>query len=167
MPDTRQEYIEATRRFFRLLEQRDMDGWVDMYADDAENHFPFNFSFGKPEDVIGKEAIRQNWRDFPHWFESVSLPADAVFVDEAERTVVVLADSHNVARMVPDNPWCSGGPLYENRFVFILQFDEDGKVTDFYEYYNALVTGVSSGTIDVTFRDASAPRDEAGALKPA
>lgn len=141
--------MEATvRRFLSLLEDGDMEAWNDLYAEDATNHFPFHSGFVGDEALVG-EQMREAWKLFPVHFERVSLTVDALFVDERQQTVIVCMDSHNLVDMAaPDNPWTAAGPNYDNRYVCLFRFDEEtGKLSDYTEYYNPLVTGAALGVL--------------------
>lgn len=145
---TAEQLEAAARRFIALVEARDMEAWFDLYAPDATNHFPLHSGLFGPE-VVGREAIREAWADFPRFFAEVHLTIDELFVDVEERVVVICMDSHNRVDMdAPGNPWTHAGPDYANRFVAILRYDAEGQVTDYVEYYNPLVTGAALGAID-------------------
>jgi ketosteroid isomerase-like protein len=139
----RAQYEETARRFLSLLEQKNIDEWIELYAEDGANHFPFHSGVFSPPDIYGKQQVYAGWRDWPEGYESVSLTVHAIYVDEVARTVTILLDAHNVR---------TGGAVYDSAFVCLLGFNQDGKITDYYEYFNPLVTGVVFGRIDVTVR---------------
>ncbi len=141
-PATRNRYEDATRRFFSLLEQGEIDAWLDLFAADAVHRFPLHSGFLPPE-VAGKQEIHEYWKGFPDDFESVAFTVGAIVVDEVSRTAIVLAEAHNV--------W-KGGARYDNTYVFVLRFDEAGPIAELHEYYNPLVSGVAHGLIAVRVR---------------
>lgn len=146
--------MEATvRRFLSLLEEGDMEAWFDLYAEGATNTFPFNSGIDGFDPELRGEQLRAAWNSFPVHFERVSLTVDALFVDEEQQTVVVCMDSHNLVDMeAPDNPWTAAGANYDNRYVCLFRFDPaSGKLADYTEYYNPLVTGAALGAFEISF----------------
>jgi len=141
---TRAQYEEAAHRFLQLLEARDVDAWADLFAEDGANYFPFHSDLIGDSVLAGREAIRAAWRGFPERYEQVRLPLHMLFVDEEQRTVVMQLSSRNVM---------TGGEVFACDFVFVLRYDDEGKVLEYHEYYNPIVTGIAFGVIEVNARE--------------
>jgi ketosteroid isomerase-like protein len=148
----RDQYEEKVRRFAQLLEQRNIDEWIELYAEDGANHCPFNSIFGNSPDVIGKQEVLAAWKDFPSLFDSCSLTLHAIYVDEEQRTAIFRMDSHHVWAG-GRNEW-TGEEYYDNQFICVIRFNETGQILDYQEYYNAIVTGASFGLVEVKARPA-------------
>jgi uncharacterized protein len=143
----REQYEQTIRDFLRLLEEKDVESWIDLWAEDGVNHYPYHSGLF-PAEMVGKQAVYDNWKDVPGLFDSLSFPIHGIWVDELRRTAIVRFDSHNVMK--------GGEKRYDNTYVCIFTFDEDGKIVEYWEYFNPITTGVTYGLIDVHHRKAKA-----------
>ena len=78
-----------------------MDLWTELFAEDAVNHFPFHSSFLGGLNIFGRDEVLAAWSGYLQDFESVSLPVDAIYIDEVEKRAVARAGSHNIVRVGP------------------------------------------------------------------
>ena len=134
----RDQLKTATSDFFRLLEERDMDKWIDLWAEDGIDRKPYATGMF-PEEIVGKKAVYDSWKGITEVFESVSFPIHEFIVDEESRTVVVRLDGKGLMK---------NSNLYQNTYIFLLHYDKDLKIKECYEYFNPYVAGKAFGKLD-------------------
>jgi hypothetical protein len=59
----RDDYEQTVRRLLRLLEEKNVDAWIDLWADDGVNHYPYHSGLFTP-----REAVFEGWRGVPDRF---------------------------------------------------------------------------------------------------
>ncbi|WP_437653595.1 nuclear transport factor 2 family protein [Sorangium sp. So ce1182] len=106
---------------------RDMEAWLDLFADDATVEFPYAPALGTPALLEGKAAIR---RYFEGALESFR---DLTFRDVRRYPTtdpeVALAEAHGSAVILP------AGRRYEQDYVMLVA-TRNGKVVRYREYWN-------------------------------
>lgn len=133
---------ETVRKYLRLLEEKDIQGWIELWDDNADHYYPFGTEVF-PEHLVGKEAIFDRWRDLPAQFKSLSFPIHEIWEDGG--TVIARFDSNNVI---------SSGQTYRNTYVCIFQFNADGKIQRYREYFDPIIAGVAYGLMEVKYHAA-------------
>jgi ketosteroid isomerase-like protein len=137
----REARVEAVRTFFRLLEEKDIDAWMDLWADDADHYYPYGTEMFPPH-LRGREAIRENWEGVPGLFDSLSFALHDIWCDGD--TVIVRLDSDNVMK--------GGDRRYRNTYICVFTFDRQGLIRVYREYFDPIVTGVTYGLAEVRYR---------------
>ena len=130
--------IQKTKDFFRFLEEKDIDNWIELWPEDCINRQPYGAGMF-PEEVIGKKLIYETFKPIPENFESISFPIQEIIVDEEKRSVV--------ARL-KGNLAMKGGGFYNNSYIFLYHFDDNNKIKECYEYYNPYIAGKALGLLD-------------------
>jgi ketosteroid isomerase-like protein len=131
--------VETVRAFLRLLGEKDINGWIELWADDANQYYPFGTEMF-PEHLAGKQAIYDRWRDMPDRFDSLSFPVRETWADRD--TILARFDSDSVIK---------GGKKYLNTYIGIFKFNDDGKIREYWEYFDPIIAGVGFGLVDVTY----------------
>lgn len=146
-----EDFIERdkqnARNFLLFLKERRMEDWRDLWADDGVNIYPYHSGL-LPERMVGKEAIFDYWKGVPDLFDSMDFPIQDMWVDRDSRTVIVRMDSHNVM--------LGGQGRYDNTYILVFKFDQQGKIKEYLEYFNPITTGVTYGLIEVTQKNRAA-----------
>jgi ketosteroid isomerase-like protein len=110
-------YVEAWRSY-------DADAIGELFADDATyKYHPYD-----PEAVVGRAAIVADWRDNQDTPGSWTAHYEPYAVD-GDRAVAIGESRYT-------NPDGSLRDLYYN--LWTLRFDDDGRCTEYVEYYMAL-----------------------------
>lgn len=120
--------IAAPEWFATALESLragDIDGFVQMYDDDAVHEFPFAPE-GRPERLEGKSAIAEYMKNLPAVVQFDSIDAR---VREAGDELIVEASAHG------RRPG-SGAPFHMQYVWFITH--QNGRVSRFRDYMNPL-----------------------------
>jgi ketosteroid isomerase-like protein len=139
LSSARRRNIAAVRSFLRLLEDKDIDSWIELWADDAEQFYPFGTEMF-PRRLAGKAAIHDRWKNAPGLFETLSFPIQELWTDRD--AVIVRFESDSVLR---------SGRKYRNTFVSVFKFDDTGKIREYREYFDPIIAGVDFRLAEVTY----------------
>lgn len=132
---------DTVRRYLRLLEEKDIKSWIELWDEDADHYYPFGTEMF-PAHVVGKDAIFERWRSLPDRFEMLSFPIRELWEDGD--TVIARFDSDTIM---------TGGREYQNNYVCIFKFNEDGKIREYREYFDPIIAGVDFGLLEVKYLD--------------
>ena len=135
-------YIQVVKDFLCLLEEKNIPALIDLWADDGINYYPYSSGMSS-EKVVGKQAISETWKGIPEGFEKLSFPIQDIYTDVTKQTAIVRCDAHNIMR--------GGIGRYDNMYVCIFVFNDEGKIKEYYEYFNPIITGVTYGLLQVEF----------------
>jgi uncharacterized protein len=115
---------EWLTRALASLRAGDVDGFVQMYDDDAVHEFPFAPE-GRPTRLEGKTAIAEYMKNLPAMgrFDSFEMR-----VREAGDEVIVEADGHGKR---------AGGEPFHLQYVWFITH-QNGRVSRFRDYMNPL-----------------------------
>lgn len=108
---------------------RDIERWLDLFADDAVVEFPYAASVGAAGRLEGKAAIAAYFRGTPGVFLGLRFRDLQVRPVQGESTVV--AEVHGSATLAPT------GKGYEQDYVMVLE-TSGGRITRYREYWNPL-----------------------------
>ncbi len=132
MPEENQAVMTATEamtKFLDLMVQEDIPGWMELWHEEAVFEYPFAPP-GFPQQVIGKQAIFENFKDFPNtikFFEFTdvrmhsTLDPDTLIVEFACRGRAVAT-----------------GRAYDQRYISVVQMT-GGKISRYRDYWNPLI----------------------------
>lgn len=137
------DIAERVRTFLRLLEQGDIDSWIELWAEDADHHYPYGTEM-LPAHLTGKPAIHELWTNAIGMFDVLSFPIREIFTDGA--TAIARFDSDSVLK--------SGKP-YLNTYVCVFTFDEQGRLREYWEYFDPIAAGLAFGLLEVRYLEPS------------
>ncbi|MFI0572647.1 nuclear transport factor 2 family protein [Streptomyces tendae] len=116
------------RHGLRLLLDKDIDGWVGLWADDGVMEFPFAPE-GRPRRLEGRAAVAAYMRHYPDHIDLHDFPELRVHQTTDARTVVV--EMRGVGRLVR-----TGAP-FDMTYIAVVTV-EDGRFTSYRDYWNPL-----------------------------
>ncbi|UCM88153.1 nuclear transport factor 2 family protein [Streptomyces marincola] len=118
--------IDSLRRYFRLLEEGDIDSWARLWAADGTQLVPYATG-ALPREVNGRDDIRTLYRNIASGFERLRY-----LLLEFE----LLADPDMM--LARWRPRCElvGGGIYTNESVGLFRFNSHGEIVHFIEYFN-------------------------------
>lgn len=137
-----EQYAQVVKDFFRFLEEKNIPTLIGLWADDGINSYPYSTGMF-PENVVGKQAISETWNRVPEGFEKLSFSIQDLYVDVTKQAAIVRCDAHNILK--------GGAESYDNTYVCIFVFNGEGKIKAYYEYFNPILMGVTSGLLRVEF----------------
>ncbi|MER6694599.1 nuclear transport factor 2 family protein [Streptomyces minutiscleroticus] len=117
------------RHGLRLLLDKNMSAWVDLWADDGVFEFPFAPE-GWPRRLDGKEAVAAYMRNYPDHIDLHDFPDLTIHRTTDPDTVVV--EMRGVGRLVR-----SGEP-FDMTYVAVVTV-RDGLIRHYRDYWNPLL----------------------------
>ncbi len=106
---------------------KDIQAWIDLFAEDAVVEFPYASALGSPERFEGKSAIYNRMKD------ALVQMQNLIFTNiRAYQTLnpnILFAEVHGEATIV------ATGHLYQQDYVMRLE-TKDGKIVHYREYWN-------------------------------
>ncbi|MEU1288860.1 nuclear transport factor 2 family protein [Kitasatospora sp. NPDC005856] len=130
---------ETVRTFLRLLEEKDIDTWTGLWAEDAEQVYPFGTTMFPPR-LASRQVIGERWQGLPKMFQSLSFPIRELWTDGD--TVIARFDGECVMQ---------DGADYRNSYISVFHFTADGLISSYWEYFDPIVAGVAFGLAKVSY----------------
>jgi ketosteroid isomerase-like protein len=119
---------DRVARVLQLAGAMDVDGLVACFADNAVIEVPF--APGRmPKRHEGRAAVREFLELARDSFSPFTITVDAVHATDDADVVVAEFHSDGIVR--------ANGRPYENRYVVFFTFDNEGRLTNWREYYDA------------------------------
>ncbi|MEU9988875.1 nuclear transport factor 2 family protein [Streptomyces sp. NPDC048045] len=119
---------ELYRHSLRLLLDKDIDGWVGLWAEDGVMEFPFAPD-GWPRRLEGRPAVAAYMRDYPDHIDLHGFPDLQIHETTDPRTIVV--EMRGVGRLVQsDSP-------FEMTYIAVVNV-QHGRITAYRDYWNPL-----------------------------
>lgn len=116
------------RHSLRLLLDKDIPGWISLWADGGVMEFPFAPP-GWPERLQGRDAIAAYMRHYPDHIDLHDFPDVRIHQTTDPETIVV--EMRGVGRMVrSDDP-------FDMTYIAVVSV-RDGRFTSYRDYWNPL-----------------------------
>ncbi|UUN27490.1 nuclear transport factor 2 family protein [Streptomyces sp. FIT100] len=128
MTDAMTPPADLYRHGMRLLLDKDIDGWVALFADDALVEFPFAPD-GFPSRLEGRAALAAYMRDYPDRIDMREVPRLDVLGTDAPGTVV--------AEMRVTGLLVATGEPYAMDYIVVMTA-EGGRIVRWRDYWNPL-----------------------------
>ncbi|MEV4611088.1 nuclear transport factor 2 family protein [Kitasatospora sp. NPDC049258] len=119
---------ELYRHGLRLLLEKDIPAWVDLWDEDGVLEFPFAPE-GWPGRLEGKAAVADYMRHYPDHIDLHDFPEVTIHQTTAPGTIVV--EMRGVGRLVG-----TGAP-FDLSYIAVVAV-EDGLITSYRDYWNPL-----------------------------
>lgn len=137
--------VDTVRQFLNLLEKKDIDRWIALWAEDGTQFYPFGTTMF-PAETRGRDAVYEIWRGAPDMFDSLSFVVRQAWADGD----AVIAQFDGDCVMVD-------GTRYRNTYMGLFRFTADGAITEYWEYFDPIVAFECFGMADVTYRRDTRP----------
>ena len=135
----RQQTKQTVIDFLTSLEDKDMDKFASVWAEDAVQDMPFSPA-GVPLRVTGKANLIQHYAAWPEISGKANFTDHLVFYPLQDATMV-FAEWRGHVEIIPT------GRIYEQRYGGLFQV-VDGKIELFREYYDPIVFQYAFGLND-------------------
>jgi uncharacterized protein len=116
------------RHSLRLLLDKNIPAWVDLWAEDGTMEFPFAPQ-GWPRRLEGKQAVAAYMRHYPDHIELHDFPDVRIHQTTAPETIVV--EMRGVGRVV-----ATGGP-FDMTYIAVVTI-RDGRMSSYRDYWSPL-----------------------------
>lgn len=139
MEKERARNIETVKIFNSLIENKDISGFIDLFAEDGiqYNYFQGNLM---PSEISGKKSLTAFWTPIPARFSEMKFPIETIFPMLDPDLVVVKFKGF---AKLKDN---KGD--YNNEYLAIFRFNGEGKIKEYHEYSNPVVAAKSFNMLD-------------------
>ncbi len=124
---TRQQTVEAVRTFLLALEEKDMEKFATVWADDAVQDMPYSPE-GHPKRVVGRDELVKFYSGWPENAGEADFTSHLVFYPMQDPETI-FAEFRGDVEVVPT------GRRYKQTYGGFFHV-VDGKITLFREYYD-------------------------------
>ncbi|MET7451655.1 nuclear transport factor 2 family protein [Streptomyces sp. NPDC005574] len=116
------------RHSLRLLLDKDISGWVGLWAEDGVMEFPFAPE-GWPARLDGREAIAAYMRHYPDHIDLHDFPA--LRIHRTTDPQIIVVEMRGVGRLV------ESGSAFDMTYIAVVTV-QDGHITSYRDYWNPL-----------------------------
>ncbi len=135
----RERNIKTVHSFIYLFEQKKFFEISELYSEDCKLIFPYHSGLF-PSETAGKKSIYEGWSKMGENFDEVKFPIDEIMPFEDPNKIAVKFTGKLKLK--------DSSSYYENDYLFIFYFDEEGKITESYEYFNPVNAAKAFGLMD-------------------
>ena len=130
---------ETVRKFFRLLEEENIDDLVELFAEGGVQRNPYTAGVF-PEGAEGKEALLEYWGRLPGTFDDMKFPIDDLLATEDPNMIF--------ARYRGEITLKDGAGVYRNDYYSTFRFNREGKIVEYIEIFDPVVAARGFGLLD-------------------
>jgi ketosteroid isomerase-like protein len=130
--------IETVRRFINLIEEKNIPEMLKLFADDGVQYNYFQDGMLPPE-IRGKRALQEFWNPIPDRFSELHFPIEAIYP---------MADPLKLIVKYRGQTKLKKGGNYNNEYFALFVFDNAGKIKEYHEYSNPVITAKSFNMTD-------------------
>jgi ketosteroid isomerase-like protein len=135
----RERNIETAQNVFRFLEQRKLKEFSELFAENGKWVHPYNSGLF-PAETVGQKEIYKGIKIAASNFDEIKFPIDEILPFE---------DPNKVAVKLTENLHLkNGNGIYQNNYLAIFIFNEQGKILEWIEYYNPITAAKAFGLMD-------------------
>ena len=136
---SRERNIKNARNVLKFLEQRKFKEFSELFAENGKWTHPYHSGMFPPE-TVGQKEIYKGITEAAANFDDIQFPIDEImpFLDPNK---VAVDFSGKLKLKNSDN-------YYENDYLAIFSFDEQGKILEWIEYYNPVKAAKAFGLMD-------------------
>ena len=116
-----------------------MLGVSELFAEDGKIVFPYHSGLFPPE-TVGKKNILEGYNNASKNFSEVKFPIDEIMPFENPNIVAVKFNGKLKLK--------NGPGYYENDYLFIFYFAENGEILEAHEYFNPIDSAKGFGLMD-------------------
>jgi ketosteroid isomerase-like protein len=120
--------VDLYRHSLRLLLDKNIPAWIDLWAEDGLMEFPFAPE-GWPQRLEGRRAIADYMRHYPDHIDLYDFPDLRIHQTTDPQTIVV--EMRGVGRLVE-----TGAP-FDMTYIAVVSV-RDGRITSYRDYWNPL-----------------------------
>ena len=129
----------SVKKFFKALEDENVDELVELFADDAKHINPYHSGIF-PEGAQGKDGIRAYWTPvFPN-FDGMTFPIETIYAMEDPNRIFVKFKGN--IKLKKDEG------VYSNDYYSTFRFNDEGKILEYVEIFNPITAAKGFGLLD-------------------
>jgi hypothetical protein len=135
----REKNIATIKLFVNLIERRDIQAFLDLFANDGVQYNYFQCGMLPPV-IRGKAALSKFWTPIPEKFSEMHFPIETIYPMLDQTQYGVKYRGHTKFK--------DSEKHYDNEYFALFIFNEDGKIKEYHEYSNPVITARSFGMVD-------------------
>ena len=136
---SREKNIATIRLFVNLIERRDIKAFLDLFANDGVQYNYFQCGMLPPV-IRGKAALTEFWTPIPEKFAEMHFPIETIYPMLDQTLYGVKYRGYTKFK--------DSEKHYDNEYFALFFFNEDGKIKEYHEYSNPVITARSFGMVD-------------------
>jgi len=136
---SREKNIETVRNFINLFEQKKFLEVSELFATNGKLINPYHSGLF-PSKIVGKKNIYDNWKNIAENFDRLKFPIEEIMPFEDSSKVAVKLSGKLILK--------NNSGTYENDYLFLFYFDENGKIQELHEYFNPVIAAKELGLMD-------------------
>ncbi|WP_017607558.1 nuclear transport factor 2 family protein [Nocardiopsis xinjiangensis] len=121
--------VEVFHQGLDLLLDKDMDGFIGLFTDDAVMEFPFAPP-GRPDRLEGHAAVHEYLIGYPDWLDLRRIKDSTVHQTHDPRVIIAEFSAEGVV--------VASGEPYQARYISVVTI-RDGRIAHFRDYWSPLV----------------------------
>ena len=133
------ENKERVRLFFQLLEEENIEGVVDLFAENGRQINPYASGLF-PYETHGKKALMEYWSPVPENFDGMQFTIHELYAMEDPTKVFVKYSGKITLK--------NGAGYYENDYYSTFSFNEEGKIVEYVEIFNPIIAAKAFNLLD-------------------
>ena len=138
-PSKGEKNKDTARRFFKALENENVDDLVGLFAGDAVHINPYHSGLF-PKGANGKEGIRAYWAPVFPSFEGMEFPIEEIYAMEDPNIVYV--KYKGIIKLKNDAGY------YNNDYYSTFKFNQKGEIVEYVEIFNPITAAKGFGLLD-------------------
>ncbi len=135
----RERNTATIQLFMNHIKQRNIPAFLDLFAEDGVQ---FNyFQCGMlPAEIRGKAALKKFWTPIPDRFADMHFPIENIYP--------MLDPSISAVKYRGYTTLKESGKHYDNEYFALFFFDGEGKIKEYHEYSNPVITAKSFNMVE-------------------
>ncbi len=136
---SREKNIDTVHNFVNLFEQLKILEVSELFITDGVAILPYHSGLF-PYKTTGKKNIADSWMGIAKNFtEGKFVIKEIMPFEDPNKIAVILSGKLKFKNKEG---------FYENDYIFLFYFDENGKIKELYEYFNPLISAKAFGLMD-------------------
>lgn len=136
---TNHQHTHTIQLFYKLLEQKDLKNWMNLWAKDAKNLFPYaNYLIN--DSLENLASIQHFWSESSSRYARLSLPVGEIYT-KTYRAVAFFENNN----LIKDSQL-----FYQSQNVGVFEFNKRGKIKCYTEYFDPINLGQTFQMIHIT-----------------
>ncbi len=133
------QHKTTVKRFFQLLEEENINDFVDLFAKSGTQINPYASGLF-PDGAIGHDALLAYWKPVPGNFDGMSFTIETFLGTEDPQILFVQYTGKIKLK--------GNAGFYENLYYSTFKFDNKGKIVEYVEIFNPVVAAKAFNLTD-------------------
>lgn len=136
---SREKNIKTIYALVGFIEQRKIKEYSELFSENGRHINPYHSGL-VPAEFVGQKEIYNFIKNTSDNFSEISFSIDEIMPFEDPNKIA--------ARLSSKMKFKNGSGYYENDYLLLAYFDDDGKILELYEYFNPIIAARAFGLMD-------------------